>query len=349
MNNKGVQILKNGGLFALLLGLTAYIILKDNSPAQIVEAVSRVQLPYILIGIIAMAIFLSCEALNIARCLKLFGYEVGGFRGLKYAAVGFFFSSVTPSASGGQPMQIYYMHKDKIEMSHGTLALLFELLSFETVTVTLSIVGFLYQRETITASMGNLQYLLLIGLGINVIVMLLLVMTIFSKKAISVLSKWAVGVIRAFSREKAYSVEILLEKQIAEYQRSAKYFKANKAIFAKTLATTLVQILAMYSVPFFIYKGFGLSEFSAVEAMSLQAVLYVAVSALPLPGALGVSESAFMILFRTLFPAGILSSAMVLSRGISFYLFVLITGLFVAALTLTKKKGAGYGVYNTDC
>lgn len=349
MNNKGVQILKNGGLFALLLGLTAYIILKDNSPAQIAEAVCRVQLPYILIGIIAMAIFLSCEALNIARCLKLFGYEVGGFNALKYAAVGFFFSSVTPSASGGQPMQIYYMHKDEIEVSHGTLALLFELLSFETVTVTLSIVGFLYQRETISGSMGNLQYLLLIGLGVNVIVMLLLIMTIFSKKAISVLSKWAVGIIRAFSREKADRVEMLMGKQIAEYQRSAKYFKNNKAIFAKTLVTTLVQILAMYSVPFFIYKGFGLSEFSAVEAMSLQAVLYVAVSALPLPGALGVSESAFMILFRTLFPAGILSSAMVLSRGISFYLFVLITGLFVAALTLTKKKGASYGVYNTDC
>lgn len=349
MSKRGLQILKNGGLFALLLGLTFYIIFKDNSLSEIIDAVSNVQLPYILMGIIAMAIFLSCEGLNIARCLRLFGYEVSGLKALKYAAIGFFFSSVTPSASGGQPMQVYYMYKDKVEVSHSTLALLFELLSFETITVTLSVIGYFYQRETITASMGNLQYLLLIGLGINVIVMVLLVMTIFSKKAIRILSQWAVGVIRVFSRERADKVDFLLGKQIEEYQRSARYFRENKMIFAKTLATTLIQILAMYSIPFFIYKGFGLSGFHAIEVISLQAVLYVAVSALPLPGALGVSESAFMILFRTLFPTGILSSAMVLSRGISFYLFVLITGIFVAGLTLAKKKGNSYGVYNTNC
>ena len=120
-------------------------------------------------------------------------------------------------------------------------------------------------------------------------------------------------------------------------------------IFAKTLTTTLVQIMAMYSVPFLVYKGFGLGDFNVLEVIALQAVLYVAVSALPLPGALGVSESAFMILFRTMFPAGILSSAMVLSRGISFYLFVLVTGLCVAGLVLIKKKGASYGLYHTNC
>lgn len=34
MNHKILQILKNGGLFVLLLGLTFYIILKDNSLSQ---------------------------------------------------------------------------------------------------------------------------------------------------------------------------------------------------------------------------------------------------------------------------------------------------------------------------
>lgn len=349
MNNRGIQILKNGGLFVLLLALTFYIILKDNSPSQILDAVSHVQVSYILFGICAMAVFLCCEALNIARCLKLFGYETSSFSALKYAAVGFFFSSITPSASGGQPMQVYYMYKDHIEVSHSTLALLFELLSFETVTVTLSVIGFFYQKDIISASMGNLQYLLLIGLGLNLIVMLLLIMAIFSKKAIKKAAAVVVKLVSLFSRSRGEALEELLTQQIAEYQQSARYFKENKVIFAKTLATTFVQILSMYSIPFLIYKGFGLGEFNAAEVISLQAVLYVAVSALPLPGALGVSESAFMILFRTLFPAGILSSAMVLSRGISFYLFVLLTGLCVAGGILIKKKGAGYGLYNTHC
>ena len=56
-------------------------------------------------------------------------------------------------------------------------------------------------------------------------------------------------------------------------------------------------------------KSFGLDSYTMSQVISLQAVLYVAVSAL-LPGALGVSESGFMMLFSTLFPASLLPSAM---------------------------------------
>lgn len=32
-----------------------------------------------------------------------------------------FFSAITPSASGGQPMQLYFMKKDKLPLSVSTL------------------------------------------------------------------------------------------------------------------------------------------------------------------------------------------------------------------------------------
>ena len=50
---------------------------------------------------------------------------------MKYAYIGYFFSSVTPSATGGQPLQLYAMSKDKIHVAHGTMALLTELTSFQ--------------------------------------------------------------------------------------------------------------------------------------------------------------------------------------------------------------------------
>ncbi|MFR7897973.1 lysylphosphatidylglycerol synthase domain-containing protein, partial [Turicibacter sanguinis] len=74
---------------------------------------------------------------------------------------------------------------------------------------------------------------------------------------------------------------------------------------------------------------FGLSDFSYLKVLSLQAILYIAVSAIPLPGAVGVSEGGFVMLFATLFPKMLIDSAMLLSRGISFYLFVAISGLVV--------------------
>lgn len=338
MNNRVISILKNGGLFVGLLILTFYIVLKEISLDEIITAVSGANKTFLFLGVVAMGIFLCCEAANIARCLRLFHYKVNPICGLKYALIGFFFSAVTPSASGGQPMQVYYMHKDRIDVSHSTLALLFELLSFETVTVTLAIAGFIYQYEIIDQSMGNMKYLLFVGVGLNVIVMILLIITIFTKKSIVTLANLAVKIVKGFSKTKGEKVELFLSSQIEEYQRSARYIKENKGFFLKTLATTLIQIVAMHSIPFLIYQSFGLNDYSLLEVIALQAVLYVAVSALPLPGAVGVSESGFMMLFRTLFPSTLLGSAMVLTRCINFYLFVLISGIIIALISLKKRN-----------
>lgn len=343
------KILKNAGFFAVLAGITLYVIYKDNDMGDVIRAIKGADVEYLIAAVFAMIIFLFCEGINIGRSLKLFGHHITLIQSVKYAVIGFFFSSVTPSASGGQPMQIYYMHRDKIDVSHSALALMFELLSFVSVTVGMALVGFIYQRETITESMGNLKYLLLIGVALNVIVLLLLNMAIFSKKAITRLASTVVRLIRTFNKEKAEMLSIKLTDQIEEYRNSAQYFKQNKSIFAKTLMTTLIQMTVMYSIPYLIYLSFGLSQFGFAEAIAMQSVLYVAVSALPLPGALGVSESGFMILFRTMFPVNLLGSAMVLSRGISFYLFVLIGGALTAVFTFSRKKEDSYGLYNTDC
>ena len=74
----------------------------------------------------------------------------------------------------------------------------------------------------------------------------------------------------------------------------------------------------------------------------MQAVLFISVSALPLPGAVGVSESGFMIIYKTLFPANILSSAMLISRGISFYLLILVSGLIISITYLRNLDGKHY-------
>ena len=126
--HKYLGFLKNGGLFVLLMLLTFYMICRDNSPAELAAAMKVSDIRFLSLGIGAMCVFLFCEGLNIVRCLRLFGYPVRQTDGIKYALTGFFFSSVTPSASGGQPMQLYFMSRDGIQVAHGTLSLLFELL-----------------------------------------------------------------------------------------------------------------------------------------------------------------------------------------------------------------------------
>jgi len=71
--------------------------------------------------------------------------------------------------------------------------------------------------------------------------------------------------------------------------------------------------------------------------ISLQAILYATVSGIPLPGAVGVSESGFINIFKNIFTMETISGAMLINRGVSFYLFVIISGL-VVVVNLFKTK-----------
>ena len=68
--------------------------------------------------------------------------------------------------------------------------------------------------------------------------------------------------------------------------------------------------------------------------------LYLSVSILPLPGTVGVNETGFSLLYNPIIAKNYVDSAMLLSRGISFYLIVLLTGLILAIIAIKKKKKA---------
>ena len=72
--------------------------------------------------------------------------------------------------------------------------------------------------------------------------------------------------------------------------------------------------------------------------IGLQAILYATVSGIPLPGAVGVSESGFMNIFKQIFTIETISGAMLINRGVSFYLFVIISGLVVVFNMFKSKK-----------
>ena len=107
------------------------------------------------------------------------------------------------------------------------------------------------------------------------------------------------------------------------------YIVKNKGIMVKTFITKCIQICALHSIPYWIYRSFGFNEYSIFVFIGVQAVLFISVSALPLPGSVGVSESGFLTLFKLLFPVTVLNEAMLLSRGVSFYLFVFLCGMFI--------------------
>ena len=305
------KTIRNLIVFILLIGLTFYLIFKDQNVLEILNIAVSVKKRYILVAIIAMCLYLLGETINITRILKELGEKSTFLRNIRYTLIGFFFSSITPAASGGQPMEIYYMHKEKIAVANSTLALLVHLTSFQIVTITLGIVSTVIHFEIVKS---GLIYLVILGILLNSTALTLLAISIFSKRLSKGLINFAVKVLKFFRIPNIEKKQESLEKELEKYQESAVYIKEHKKLMIKTLVTTFIQVIIYYSIPYWVYLAFGFTGYNFFQIVTLQAMLYATVSGIPSPGAVGVSEGAFIEIFKGVFPATMMNSAILLNR-----------------------------------
>ena len=323
---KKSKIIRNLLFFVLLIVITFYILLKDQDVTQIFSIIGSANPIYWIIGIVCMLLYIVCEAINIGRTLKALNEKSSFYNNFKYALIGFFFSAITPAASGGQPMQIYYMYKDKISVSNSTLALLMNLSAMQIITISFAFISLCFNYNYMNKV---LIIFFIVGIALNMSALALLIVGIFSKRMSKGLINIALKVMKFFRIKNLEAKKEKLEGELVKYQESAVYIKNNKKIMLKVIGTTAIQILLYYSISYWTYRALGLSKNNIFEIITMQAVLFATVSGIPSPGAVGVSEGVFMELFRNIYPEAMMGSAVLLNRGINFYLFVLISAIVV--------------------
>ena len=102
--------------------------------------------------------------------------------------------------------------------------------------------------------------------------------------------------------------------------------------------TSLLQLAALHSIPYWVSLSLGMQQVSLPQMLSIQAVLFLFVSVIPLPGGAGAGEGGFLLLFASIFSGGYLQSAMLLSRFASFYLPLLLSGIFLWIQNLRNSR-----------
>ena len=172
-----------GALFLLVLGgATVYVIYKELRGQDILGTLKNANIWWVLAAIAAMMIYAVCDGINISRCLKLAGYKISFAQMMKYSFAGFFFSSINPSSTGGQPGQLYFMAKDKLKVSHSAFTLLCALLSFQCAAVFLGIVGVICSRGEVFKLQGRFAYVFPIGFALNLAIIAFLICVLFTRK-----------------------------------------------------------------------------------------------------------------------------------------------------------------------
>lgn len=325
MNKK--NILFGVALLALIIAATLYILGREFSFSALFSALRAADLRFVALGLFCMLVFLFGEGFNTRRALLLCGYRTRPLQLARYAAAGFFYSSITPSASGGQPAQLVYMKKDGIRLSGGSFSLLLVLLSFQTAAIFWGIVGLVnfIATQGALAAEGGWIWLFLLGACINVVEVILLVGMMFSPQ----FSAFAARVI-CFVSEKMLRKENGRQRALramAEYRGAARLFRKRPLFFPKMVALSLLEMTAFHSIPYFAFRALGYTALSWWRATCMQGMLFISVSSLPLPGAAGVTEGGFALLFSPFLGEMHAGSAMLLSRTISFAFPLLFCGL----------------------
>ena len=282
-----------------------------------------------------MVLYFLCETINVTRTLKILGEKSIFLKNFKYTLIGFFFSSITPAASGGQPMEIYYMSRDGLNVANSTLTLLINLTSMQIATISIGLISVIFNYQYMNTA---LVIFFIVGILLNSSALALLIISICSKKATNIIINFSVKVMKFFEIKNMDKKQEWMEKELTKYQTNSVYIKTHKLMILKTVITTYIQFLIYYSVPYWVYRSFGYKTSNIFEVLTMQAVLFATVSGIPSPGAVGVSEGGFIELFKKFYPKNQIASSMLLCRGINFYLFVLISCIVVIYSSLRDKK-----------
>lgn len=316
--------------FVVLLILTFYLLFKNNDIEQVFSSLKNISYEYIAVGALLILVYLFTESIYIKLILKSLNHKIHLWQGFVYSCIEFYFSAITPSSTGGQPAQAYYMAKDGVPLTKSSVTLLLNTITFKLVLLFMGLITVIFYPNLIFNNSILFTVIFIFGIVVNLLVIAACLMLMYSKHWVKNIAVFCInlGTKLHIVKNKEQKLESFYT-HLAEYQESAKYIKDHLSVSIKVCLITFVQRLAMFSIAFVVYKAFGLNGYSYIELVVIQIALAIAIDSLPLPGGIGVSEIMLLLIYTKVFGKLIAMPAMLVTRALGYYLCLIISGFVV--------------------
>ncbi len=276
----------------IVFGLTMYLVFRGKDIGDIIRTAREADGRYLLLSLVCVVFFILGESVIIFYMMKTLGASVKMTHCALYSFVGFFFSCITPSASGGQPMQIFYMKKDKLPIPVTTLVLMIVTITYKAVLVVIGVLICFLGGDFLRGYLGDYMWVFYLGVGLNVFCVTFMMILVFAPG----LAKWImvkglkiIEHVRILKPKKARLEK--LEASMDQYHATAAFWASHKRIILNVFIITFVQRCILFTVTYWVYRALGLHEYGILTVTILQAVISVSVDMLPLPGGMGISET----------------------------------------------------------
>ncbi len=273
------------GLIAALMALTGWLLFRDQPVTRLLHTLGQLRPGWLLLGLALMLAFVGCEATCSHLILGRLGHRAPLRRCLGYSFVGFYVSSITPSATGGQPAQVYYMSRDGVPAAHGALNMMLIAACYQVVVIGYALAVALLRFDLVANLGGGLGLLLLFGAVVNGALTAGMLCLMFLPNAARRLTGGVLSLlVRVRLVRRPEEAREKLEKQMEEYLPGGGLRQAQPRPGACSAGPHLLPAHRPVFVSLVVYYAFGLTGSGALDIIGTQALVTLAVAPCPCPG-----------------------------------------------------------------
>lgn len=250
--------------------------------------------------------------------------------------LGKYYDNITPAAIGGQPFQIYYMHKNgNLPSGFATTIPIIGMISGQIGFIIIAVLCFLFGSLSInnaaliaTACFGLLFYSFW-PVSVMLATFLPKAMAEFIKAGVKLLAKMRI----VKDRDKVIQKT---EHEVNEYAKSVRLILKTRGLFAKTVAMSVGFNALVAMIPFFVLTAFG-GEVDFLPCFVTTVAITSAVYFVPTPGNAGAAEGTFFVVFSAL-SEGYVFWAMLVWRLFSYYIYIIMGPITYYSMHREKVK-----------
>lgn len=340
MKKQNIKRLLGAVFFVAVFAATVFAVFYGQDPHALLEALVLMDLRYLLPGICCVMAYILADALLVYYMLRTLRVQACFRHCCCFSFIGFFFCCITPSASGGQPMQVLYMRRYGIPAAVSTVVLAIITIIYKLVLVMIGLGVLLLRPAAVMEALAPVEWVMYVGIAINVICVAVLLALVFWP---ALFRQLLTGSFRLANKLLHFSNHGKLlarfDRAATQYEGAAEYYRSHKLVILNVFIITLAQRLVLFFVTWLTYRAFALSGHGIPLVVTLQAMISVAADVLPTPGGMGFSEGLFLSVFPGIFGEEFVLPAMIVSRGISYYTQLIISAVMTAvSLVILRRR-----------
>ena len=337
MKKNKIKYIFNFLLIAIVLSIVLYFSLKDNYQ-EIISTILKMNYIWVFAAILALIIYRLCASLGHYYIIKANNGKVSYLKCFQINLMILFFHGITPFAGGGQPMEIYFLHKEGIPVTKATNITLQNFIVYQIALILTGLIALIYNHIfNVFPNDSLIKYLVVLGFIINTLVLVVTFILSFGKKTNKFIIEKGIhflAKIKIIKEEK--KTQEKCQKYLQSFHDNAIELKKNKKIVAFMVLINIIGLMTMYSMPYPILRGMGIN-INIFKVITAIAYVMIIGSFVPIPGGTGGIEYSFIFFFQYLISGSILHAAMLVWRLISYYLGM-VFGAFALALYRKREK-----------